>query len=220
MEKIQYKVIRSNRKSIAIIIDGDGLVTVRAPFRIKQSEITEFVDKQRNWILDKQSEVLEDKVEYLPLDVGTGEMVWYLGESYMMLYDDTDHIKFCGSNVLIPDSCTKDDIIFWLKNLAVDVLNERLEIYANKMDVYYSSVKLSNAKTRWGSCSSKNALNFTWRLVMCPLKAIDYVVVHELSHIANKTHSASFWASMKSVIPDYAVRKKWLRDNRGIMNVA
>ena len=81
------------------------------------------------------------------------------------------------------------------------------------------TVKLSEAKARWGSCSTKNNLNFSWRLVMCPLSVIDYVAVHELSHITYKNHSPAFWARVKTVLPTYEDDQEWLKANRKLMEI-
>jgi predicted metal-dependent hydrolase len=73
-------------------------------------------------------------------------------------------------------------------------------------------LKLTN-KTRWGSCSSNGALNFTWRLVMAPLDVIDYVVAHELARLRVKNHSSKFWNVAESIYPEYKKQRKWLREN-------
>ena len=74
-------------------------------------------------------------------------------------------------------------------------------------------VRINSAKTRWGSCGPGGVLNFTWRLVMAPLDVIDYVVVHELSHLRVKDHSSKFWKVVESISPEYKKHRKWLREN-------
>ena len=114
---------------------------------------------------------------------------------------------------------TIDDISEWLKSKAEKVIKERVDRYANIMGVNYASVKMSDAKARWGSCSSKDNLNFAWRLVLAPLGIIDYVVVHELSHITYKNHSPQFWARVKTVLPHYKEQQDWLKANRHLMEI-
>jgi len=87
------------------------------------------------------------------------------------------------------------------------------------MGVKYASMKMSEAKRRWGSCGAGNTLNFAWRLVMCPQSVIDYVVVHELSHIPYKDHSPKFWTRVATVMPNYKEAQEWLRLNRKLMEV-
>ena len=107
----------------------------------------------------------------------------------------------------------------WLKVQGETVINDRVDYYANLMGVKYTSVKMSEAKRRWGSCGAGNTLNFAWRLVMCPQSIIDYVVVHELSHITYKDHSAKFWTRVATVMPNYKEAQDWLRLNRRLMEV-
>ncbi len=76
-----------------------------------------------------------------------------------------------------------------------------------------NQIRIKDQKTRWGSCSSKNNLNFSWRLIMAPERVLDYVVVHELCHLTHMNHGKEFWALVESVMPDYKDCKKWLREN-------
>lgn len=82
--------------------------------------------------------------------------------------------------------------------------------YASIMGVQPTGITITGARKRYGSCSGKNRLCFTWRLMACPDDAIDSVVVHELAHIVHKNHGPKFYALVESVMPDYHERKKKL----------
>lgn len=86
----------------------------------------------------------------------------------------------------------------------------RVKHYAALMGVHPAGITITGARTRYGSCSGKNRLCFTWRLMACPDEAIDCVVVHELAHIVHKNHGVQFYALVESVLPDYHERKKLL----------
>jgi predicted metal-dependent hydrolase len=73
--------------------------------------------------------------------------------------------------------------------------------------------KAKEQKRRWGSCTSRGDLYFNWRLAMAPPGIIDYIVVHELCHLAHKDHSRKFWDLVGSILPDFKKRKKWLKEN-------
>lgn len=214
MNSIPYKVIRSDRKSIALVIDNEANLVIRAPHNTKDKEIADFVDKKRHWIIDKQHQVSVFGEKHSPLLIETGESILYLGDTYTLLRDDVSEIKISSTNILIPENYNKENVVTWMKNEASKLLNERVAKYAGLMGITYESVKMSEAKARWGSCSVKNNLNFAWRLIMCPIAVIDYVVIHELSHVTYKNHSPAFWARVKTVLPHYKEQQDWLKVNR------
>ncbi len=92
-------------------------------------------------------------------------------------------------------------------------MEERVPGFAARYHLTYQRIKISSARTRWGSCSSRGTLSFTWRLVMAPLPVIDYVVIHELAHLIERNHSNRFWQQVGSMEPDYAKYRSWLKEN-------
>lgn len=98
-----------------------------------------------------------------------------------------------------------------LRTLAASELPRRVEYYQKIMGVSPTGIKITSAKTRFGSCSGKNSLCFSWRLMLYPPEAIDYVVVHELAHIKEKNHSPAFYKVIAEVLPDYKAREKLLK---------
>lgn len=98
-----------------------------------------------------------------------------------------------------------------LRALAAAELPRRVEYYSEKMGLYPTSVKITSAATRFGSCSGKNSICFSYRLMLYPPEAVDYVVVHELAHIKEKNHSARFYALVGRYMPDYREREKLLK---------
>ncbi len=99
------------------------------------------------------------------------------------------------------------------KAQALPLFKERCDLYAAKMGVSYKKIALSDATTRWGSCSPQGRLRFNWRLVLAPREIVDYVVVHELAHLKELNHSKRFWDFVKGAAPHYRAAKKWLREH-------
>ena len=97
------------------------------------------------------------------------------------------------------------------------VLNEKLPYYASLLGVSYGNVTIRCQKSKWGSCTSKGNLNFNCLLMLAPEEVLDYVIVHELCHRRHMDHSPRFWALVESVMPDHASRRKWLKDNGGVL---
>jgi predicted metal-dependent hydrolase len=100
-----------------------------------------------------------------------------------------------------------------LAKTAQKVIPQRVAAYASAVGVNYGRITIRNQHTRWGSCSGKGNLNFNCLLMLAPLEVVDYVVVHELCHRKEMNHSAAFWALVERVLPDYKVRRQWLKDN-------
>ena len=219
MQDIAYQVVRSKRKSVALVIDNEANLIVRAPIQMSDTTIDEFVRKKRRWINEKQQQVAVFGEKHPPIVVETGESIMYLGSSYAIIKDEVNAVKVSGNELILPEGYDIAALTVWLKEQAMQIILERVSLYANIMGVTPGTIKLSEAKARWGSCSTKNNMNFAWRLIMCPLSVIDYVVVHELSHITYKNHSPAFWARVNTVFPAYEDAQEWLKANKKLMEI-
>lgn len=93
------------------------------------------------------------------------------------------------------------------------VIEERVAFYHSLTGGRYTSITIRDQRSRWGSCSSRGTLSFNYRLIFAPPDVLDYVVVHELCHLTHMNHSRDFWNMVTSIMPDYKMRKKWLRDH-------
>jgi predicted metal-dependent hydrolase len=102
-------------------------------------------------------------------------------------------------------------VMKWYRQHALTCFTERVALYANKLGVALPQLRLSNARTLWGSCNSRGIIRLNWRLIQKPLDLVDYVVVHELSHLIEMNHSKAFWQTVGSVYPGYATARKKLK---------
>ncbi len=100
-----------------------------------------------------------------------------------------------------------------LADKALEVIPPRAKHYAKLAGVQYHGITIRNQRTRWGSCSAKKNLNFNCLLMLTPPEVLDYVVVHEVCHLKEMNHSASFWAEVEKLMPDYRKPKKWLKEH-------
>ena len=219
MNNIPYKVIRSDRKSIALVINSEAKLTIRAPYDARESEIADVIKQKKRWIAEKQKKMSALNTKHSTVNFKSGESFMYLGNTYKIAWGNNTKIDISGKNFILPKSYTKARIISWLKKQAGKFLRERAGELASVMGARFSSIRISSAKTRWGSCSGKDNLNFTWRLIMCPPEAIDYVIIHELCHITYKNHSPGFWAMVKAYRPKFKEQKSWLKNNRKLMDI-
>ncbi len=169
---MEYTVIRSSRRSVALEITKKLEIVVRAPQRMPQKDIEKFVADHAAWI-----------------------SVHYARQAARV----AAHPEPSDAEIAV------------LKQKAKQELPQKVAHYAAIMGVTPTSVRITSAAHRFGSCSAKNGLCFSWRLMQYPQAAIDYVVVHELAHIKQHNHSAAFYRVVQSVMPDYKEREKLLR---------
>lgn len=102
----------------------------------------------------------------------------------------------------------------FLRRQALEFLTARAKELAEKMGVIFNNLTVKDQKSLWGSCSQKNNLNFSYRLIKMPRAVIDYLVVHELAHLVHFDHSPDFWATVEKYVPDYKQHRRWLNNNK------
>lgn len=108
-------------------------------------------------------------------------------------------------------------LIAQYKKQAFEKIKGRLDFYATISGLKYSKFRITNAKSRHGSCNSSGVLSFSWRLIFFPDEVIDYIVVHELTHLNEFNHSRRFWAKVELILPGYKSHRKWLKDNGNLI---
>lgn len=210
------QIIRSQRRTLAIQIKDDGSLIVRAPNRTSKTAILEFVEQHAAWIQRKQAEARSEAAarpkQFLP-----GETFWFLGKSYPleMVKQQRQPLILDGSFKLSEAASARAELVFerWYREQAKTILQERVDLFANQYGFQYLGIKINSARTRWGSCSAKGSLNFSWRLILAPLEQVDYVIVHELVHTIHHNHSKRFWNKVATILPDYKEHKKWFRQH-------
>ena len=215
---IDYKLIRSDRKTLSLEIDRDGVLLVRAPKRMDQETIERFIESRERWIRKKQ-QLMRERREIVQPDTRGVETVWYLGRQYRIERQDEPRVDFHDDVMLIPRSWSQAHLIAWLKSTCKFQMQMRVPMLAAGMDVQPTGIHVTDARTRWGSCSGKNSVNFAWRLIFCPSDVINYVIIHELCHIRHKDHSAAFWKMVAKYDPNYETHKAWLNDHAALMDL-
>ena len=216
------KLIRSKRRTIALIIEHDGSFTVRAPMRAPTAAIETFIQQKANWITRTRAKIKSAR-PILEKQYADGEKFLFLGSSFdlKLVGFQKPLLRFENGFTLHHAAQAKGEQVFtrWYKERALEIISERVRQYSQKYNFTPKQVKISSAKTRWGSCSPNGTLNFTWRLVMAPLEVIDYVAAHELAHLRVKDHSSKFWKLVESIYPEYKKQKNWLRENGEKLNL-
>ena len=217
---IPYKIIRSRRRTIALVITQDAELVVRAPLRAPLGYIKDIVGQKSDWIRNKLQEISESPRPPAK-EFADGEEFFYLGNPYKLCFVDG-----LGKNVELKDKLyistgsvpqAREILKKWYKLEALKIITERCRRYQGIAGCQPTSIRLSDAKKRWGSCGRKGTLNFSWRLIMAPLEVIDYLVVHELAHIGQLDHSRAYWDKVRSIMPDYKIWERWLKQNNRLL---
>jgi predicted metal-dependent hydrolase len=216
------KIIRSKRKTLALQVTHDGMVIVRAPKNAPQKAINGFIARYSKWVEKKRTLARELLKNNPPKTFIDGERFIYLGESYKLTLIDEPGvaIRFDAGFYLDSAQTKRARLLFidWYINRAQKIIADRVCYYSALTGLAYNRLRITNAQSRWGSCSANNNIRFSWRLVMAPLNIIDYVVVHELAHIQIKNHSKTFWDKVENTLPDYRTRRQWLKDNGRLLD--
>jgi len=220
---LAYTLIRSRRKTVALIVQGSGSLVVRAPLRLARRTIDQFVASKAEWI-DKHRQAVKAHPEAPPAHrYAASELFWFLGQRYPLEIVPSTAAPLLelkdGKFRLAARAVPRAAAVFetWYRRQARLVLSERVALRAAFHMLTVSGLRISSARTRWGSCSSRGSLSFTWRLVLAPMEVVDYVIVHELAHLQVHNHSPAFWKEVASLMPDYAPRKQWLKLNGRIL---
>lgn len=171
----EYKIIYSDRKTLAVEVNRNAEVIVRSPKRMPMYRIKAYVASISDWI--------ESHVEKARKNMEKNE--------------NTEKLD---------DRQIKD-----LYKKTKELVKTRIDFFAASAGVKYAGITVRCQKTRWGSCSAKNSLNFNCLLALMPEEIVDYVIVHELCHIKEHNHSASFWNEVEKILPDYRERRRWLK---------
>ena len=166
-DPIEYKLIRSDRKTLRLEINAALEVVVRAPKRCSKREIDAFVRKNAEWIASARPRVA----------------AWY--EAH-------------------PEPSEAQRL--WCIDRLKTLLPGKLSYYSALLGVTFLSWRITGARTRFGSCSSRGTLCFSWRLMLYPEAVTDALVVHELAHLIHMDHSPAFYETVLRVMPDYRER--------------
>ena len=215
-------IYRSKRKTLAIFVDPNGVLIAKAPLKLPEHKIFEFVKTKENWIRNAQRKIAENS--YINHSVVRYNSFMLMGKELMpVIHHKAKKISHSGEVLVIPSSIQPEKILRrvekYLREQAHIVLNERAQYFANSLKMEASSIGVNNNKTRWGSCDTKRRINLNWRSVMLPPNLFDYIVVHEFCHLLEFNHTKQFWAIVETILPDWRVLRKHLKQMNWILSL-
>jgi predicted metal-dependent hydrolase len=216
-ESIPYQLLRARRQSIGMEVHLEG-ITVRAPRWVTIHEIEAALKQRAGWVVRTLNEWRERRREAMPRVWTSGAPILYRGRELALelfparrpaMVADLFHLT-----VRHPAAHDPQEVALavgsWLKDEAWNLVVTRVADYALHTARPPLSVRLSDARSEWGSCNAKGDIRLNWRLVQLPPALAEYVVAHEVAHLDELNHSARFWSRVESLLPGHAALRREL----------
>lgn len=222
-KEVVYTLKRCRRRTIGMRIDSDGL-TVSIPPQGSLRWVESVLRDKAGWVVKKLAEwenkksirLVWEEAAIFPL-LGepwqlttTAPGVMRMVQAKMKIKTEDRQLALPLPSILTIQQIEKI-VMTWYRQQALTCFSERVALYAHKLGVPQPQLRLSRARTQWGSCNARGTVRLNWRLIQMPLPLVDYVVAHELSHLIEMNHSPAFWQTVASVYPDYLAARKELQ---------
>lgn len=215
---ISYSVRYSVRaKNISIRVSPDSGLEVVVSGSIRAYNIESALKGRESWITAKL-----DHFDRLREKKKSSRQAMFMGREYSLVpvirHGAIPAVKMLDGKILVTIPGDSPETLAgvleeWYRTQAKTIFEERVRAINKEAGHRVNRIFIRGQKTRWGSCSQLGNLSFNWRLVMAPAEVIDYIVIHELSHLKEMNHSAGFWRLVGNLCPDYKKHRKWLREN-------
>lgn len=222
---IPYAIFRSRRRrTVSIAVDARAGVLVTAPEAAAVPRLDELVRNKALWILERLRRKRELPAGMPAKELVSGAACRYLGRQYRLQLEhgaDGAAVRLHGSRLLVslPPNLSpqeeaqraRKELVAWYRQRAAEYLTAKVEKLAPQVGVLPTRVVITDPPKRWGSAAKDGTLRLNWRIVQAPMPLVEYVVVHELAHLAHPDHGREFWAQVGRVLPDYDARRERLR---------
>ena len=202
----------SRRTTVGITVDRDGSLHLHAPAGCPPDALAAWAHSKRMWVYRKLAEKDLLLSARPTKEFVTGEGFPYLGRSHRLLVADAESVRMDRGRIVMPREAITNGaasmaLIRWYRTRGEHWLPGRLVPWAARMGLKPGAVEVRDLGYRWGSSSSNGTLNVHWATLQLLPRLIDYVLVHELAHIAHPQHTPQFWATVERALPDYERRK-------------
>lgn len=229
LNELTIELTRSSRRRLCIYIH-EGKVSVAAPMRMSEEKIKEFVEQKLSWI-KKTVEKQAQRPQYQKKEYTQGEIFQFLGQEYALdlMESVTSMVQLkkdslcvsLGANAAMAGNKVwiHRQLLKWYVQQALEHLENRTHYFAQQLNLRYQSIKVKYYKSKWGSCSIQGHIQYNYLLILAPPMIVDYIVVHELSHLKHHNHSPQFWQLVATLIPNYQECRRWLKDWGNLLRI-
>jgi predicted metal-dependent hydrolase len=211
---VRYVFRRARRRTIGLLIDEHGL-SASAPRWVPVAEVESFIREKERWILQRLAERTRERPP--AFQWREGAELPYLGRRISLALSRGAASPRLESGLLhlpaaaAPPARMREAVLGWLKSAALALYRERAAALATCGGMAVKEVRLSSARTQWGSCTAGGRIRINWRLMHFAPPYIDYVIAHELAHLVEMNHSRAFWRVVSTMYPDFQSARTFLR---------
>jgi len=197
-----YRLVRTNRRTLSISLDRDGVVTAHAPLKMPQWQIERFLAEKSGWIQQKRKVAQSRQNQALRYQVRQGGRLPYLGGEILIEFYGGKKPELSGQTLYLPNQGDPvKHALKWFRAQAEAQLTPLVQQWAQRTNIHPTKISFGHVETRWGSMNSKGEMRLNIALMHCPPAYIHYVVVHELAHRLHMNHSPAFHACVESFYP-------------------
>ena len=209
------------KKTISLQVKDSKLI-IKAPGSVSKKTLDELIKRKQNWIKQRVNLSFEEQ-NLRNRKFIDNEKFYFRGHAYKLslILGRKEAVKIAGGFLLVTHiddrsrerNAIKRLLEDWYLRESSKILKLRTEELAQQMRVQPSEITIKNYNSKWGSCSANNKISYNWRIIMAPDCIIDYLIIHELSHIIEPNHSKNFWEHVGNYCDDFQIKRKWLREN-------
>lgn len=220
--------LSSKRKTVSVEV-AECRVTVRAPMKIEEAFVSQWVLSHRQWVLKKLEQQRMVQTQIPVPEYNSGSQFILLGKKYTLeIVKGSKSAVVQGDNVITvvygsrmssdPDSIRKI-LSRWCRTRAQELLIAKTRAYAAKLGVSIESIAFRQTRTKWGHCTKSGKIQYNWLIILAPEAIVDYLVVHEVCHRVHMNHSKPFWRLVESLCPEYDLSRRWLKRYGGALRL-
>ena len=219
---LNVQIERTKRKKTISLQVKDNMLIIKAPKIVSRRKLDELIQRKKNWITERAIVNLEEH-KLRSREFINNEKFLFRGEKYRLCLiagqEETVKIAEDLLQVTVIDHRPTDGMTIkkllegWYLSESIKILKTRTNQLAKEMNVQPSGMTVKDYISKWGSCSANNKISYNWRIIMAPDYIIDYLIIHELSHIIEPNHSKNFWQHVAKYCDGFQTKRKWLREN-------
>ena len=219
---LNVQIERTKRKKTISLQFKDTKLIIKAPKVVSKGSLDELIQRKQNWIRERAIMNFEEQ-KLRNREFIDNEKFFFRGKEYALsvIAGREGTVKIVESRLVVTfidqkpvnREAIKTLLEGWYLRESIKYLKTRTSELAKKMKVQPSGMTVKNYISRWGSCTVHNKISYNWRIIMAPDYIIDYLVIHELSHITEPNHSKNFWERVAKYCEGFQTKRKWLREN-------